>query len=241
MSTSEKVVIIGSGPAGWTAAIYAARASLNPLCIIGVPKTQPSIVLPGGQLMLTTDVENYPGFPEGVTGPDMMQKFREQAERFGTRFGCRCRILRFLRSAPPSDPLQRGRGGCRVGDHFHWSNCELAGARQRNASGHQRRWGLRLCGLRWSVAHVPRSACGGRRWGRHRDGGGALPRQVCQHRACDSPARQPPCLQGHAGTHPGLPNVEMHWNRQVVDVLGEDKSPVWSSKTPLLVAPKNFR
>ena len=85
MSTSEKVVIIGSGPAGWTAAIYAARASLNPLCIIGVPKTQPSIVLPGGQLMLTTDVENYPGFPEGVTGPDMMQKFREQAERFGTR------------------------------------------------------------------------------------------------------------------------------------------------------------
>ena len=85
MNTSEQVVIIGSGPAGWTAAIYAARASLNPLCIIGVPKTQPSIVLPGGQLMLTTDVENYPGFPEGVTGPDMMQKFREQAERFGTR------------------------------------------------------------------------------------------------------------------------------------------------------------
>ena len=63
MSTSEKVVIIGSGPAGWTAAIYAARASLNPLCIIGVPN-QPSIVLPGGQLMLTTDGE-LPGFPEG--------------------------------------------------------------------------------------------------------------------------------------------------------------------------------
>lgn len=81
----HRLVIIGSGPAGWTAAIYAARASLEPLVYIGVPKQNPSIVLPGGQLMLTTDVENYPGFPEGVTGPEMMQKFQEQAERFGTK------------------------------------------------------------------------------------------------------------------------------------------------------------
>lgn len=81
----EDVVIIGSGPAGWTAAIYAARANLNPLAVIGVPKQNPSIVLPGGQLMLTTDVENYPGFPEGVRGPEMMDLFQKQAERFGTR------------------------------------------------------------------------------------------------------------------------------------------------------------
>ena len=81
----EKVVIIGSGPAGWTAAIYAARANLEPLCCIGVPRQDPAPVLPGGQLMLTTDVENYPGFPEGVTGPEMMQLFQKQAERFGTR------------------------------------------------------------------------------------------------------------------------------------------------------------
>lgn len=81
----EKVVIIGSGPAGWTAAIYAARASLNPLVYVGVPKQDPGPVLPGGQLMLTTDVENYPGFPEGVSGPEMMMKFEEQAKRFGTR------------------------------------------------------------------------------------------------------------------------------------------------------------
>ncbi len=81
----EKVVIIGSGPAGWTAAIYAARANLNPLCIVGVPRQDPAPVLPGGQLMLTTDVENYPGFPDGVTGPEMMQMFQKQAERFGTR------------------------------------------------------------------------------------------------------------------------------------------------------------
>lgn len=81
----EKLVIIGSGPAGWTAAIYAARASLEPLCIVGVPKQDPSIVLPGGQLMLTTEVENYPGFEHGVMGPEMMGKFQAQAERFGTR------------------------------------------------------------------------------------------------------------------------------------------------------------
>ena len=84
-SNIEKVVIIGSGPAGWTAAIYAARAQLDPIVYMGVPKQDPGPVLPGGQLMLTTDVENYPGFPEGVTGPDMMQMFQKQAERFGTR------------------------------------------------------------------------------------------------------------------------------------------------------------
>ncbi len=81
----EKVVIVGSGPAGWTAAIYAARANLDPLVFAGRPKQVPSLVLPGGQLMLTTDVENYPGFPEGVTGPKMMARFEQQAVRFGTR------------------------------------------------------------------------------------------------------------------------------------------------------------
>src|SRR5215475_13232134 len=80
--SASKVLIIGSGPAGLTACIYAARANLQPVCVEGFSAGG---LIPGGQLMFTTDVENYPGFAEKVSGQELMQRFRDQAEKQGTK------------------------------------------------------------------------------------------------------------------------------------------------------------
>jgi thioredoxin reductase (NADPH) len=100
---TENLIIIGGGPAGYTAALYASRANLEPLMIEGFQW--------GGQLQNTTDVENYPGYPDGVLGPEMMQQFRAQAERFGTRF-----------STDDADRIELSDGGIQrvwVGDEEH--------------------------------------------------------------------------------------------------------------------------
>lgn len=102
---TENLIIIGSGPSGYTAAIYAARESLSPLMISGFPK--------GGQLMLTTTVDNYPGFPDGILGPDLMELMRKQAEKFGTRF---------IDENVTSVDLKKKPFEVRVGDSVYYSN-----------------------------------------------------------------------------------------------------------------------
>src|SRR3972149_2305301 len=145
MAQHEKLVIIGSGPAGYTAALYAARANLVPLLFEGLQ--------PGGQLTITSDVENYPGFPEGVLGPELMEKMKKQAERFGTRFGM-------------GDGTRVDLSSRRVR--------EVAGAGEREAVPRQGR--LRLRDLRRLLLPGPGRRRRGRR--RHRRRGGDLPHQV---------------------------------------------------------------
>ena len=184
----ENVVIVGSGPAGYTAALYTSRADLEPLMIEGFAW--------GGLLQQTTDVENYPGYPEGVMGPEMMQDFRDQAERFGTRFitddATKIELaadkggVHVIHVGDQADPDPRGhpRDGRRA---------EEARRAGRGRAGRARRLLLRhlRCGL------LPRRPDDRGRRRRHRDGGGHLPLQVRRQGDDRPPARGVPRLGDH--------------------------------------------
>ena len=153
---TETLVIIGSGPAAWTAAVYAARANLDPLVIEGEPSRD---MIPGGQLMYTTDIENFPGFPEGVDGQDLMLRMKEQAERFGTRTmmenvaSVDFSTYPFVLRPSYSDEIRaksRDRGHGRAG--------QLAGAGERDPPGAARRRRERLRGVRRRAAGLPQQA-----------------------------------------------------------------------------------
>jgi thioredoxin reductase len=132
----RKLIIVGSGPAGYTAAIYAARASLQPLLFAGIQ--------PGGQLMITTDVENYPGFPDGVQGPELMELFRKQAERFDTRILYETITQVDFSGHPFRLWSDAGKGVSRAGcDYRHRRVRQVAGAGERGEVARQRRVGVR--------------------------------------------------------------------------------------------------
>jgi thioredoxin reductase (NADPH) len=210
----RKVIILGSGPAGYTAAIYAARATLAPLVITGNE--------PGGQLMTTTDVENYPGYPKGVTGPDMMDELRQQAERFGTeihydmavrvdlkkrpfeitvdagdQFTCDALIISTGATAkylglPNEQRLQKAGAGvtaCATCDGHFYAGQEVAVVGGGDTAMEEAQYLTRMC----TKVHLL-----------HRRGEFRASK-IMQKRTLENP------------------KIQVHWNTQVLDVLGKDR------------------
>ncbi|HZM56952.1 MAG TPA: thioredoxin-disulfide reductase [Acidimicrobiales bacterium] len=220
MSESRQVVVIGSGPAGLTAAIYAARAQLSPLVIEGEPSSTSD--QPGGQLMLTTEVENFPGFVNGIMGPELMQAFREQAARFGAEY-LTAKVSRVDLSSRPF--------GLWVGDPDAGEPTYAADALIVAAGAKSLMLGLpneeRLIGYGVSTC----ATCDGFFF-RERDiavvGGGdsALEEALFLTRFADSVTiihrrgelRASKVMQQRAFAHP---KINFRWNTTVIDVLGD--------------------
>jgi alkyl hydroperoxide reductase subunit AhpF len=188
----RKVIIIGSGPAGLTAAVYAARASLAPLVIEGEPSSTSD--QPGGQLMLTTEVENFPGFPEGVQGPELMQRMRDQAARFGAEF--------LTEKATKIDFSGRPhRVWVRDDEYSADAVIVSTGARslmlglpnETALIGH----GVSTCATCDGFFFRPRNRGGWRR--RLGDRRSVVPHQVRHQGHAHPPPREVPCFQDHAG------------------------------------------
>ena len=183
----ENVIIIGSGPAGYTAALYTARADLSPLVIEGFAW--------GGLLQQTTDVENYPGYPKGIMGPEMMQELRDQAERFGTRF-----------ITDDATRVELRDGGVQtvwIGDEAHRAKAVVLAMGAAAQEARRARRGAAVRPRRLLLRDVRRGLLQGARDGHRRrrrlgDGGGDLPREVRREGARRPPPRRVPRLADHA-------------------------------------------
>ena len=201
MNDTRELIIIGGGPAGYTAALYAARANLAPLVIEGFNW--------GGQLMVTSDVENYPGYPDGIMGPEMMAEFRRQAERFGTEF-VTDDVTRVDFSRAAAARLGRERGvPSALGHRRHRRDRALARSPARAALP-----GTRPVGLR----HLRRRLLqgeGARRGRRRRlgDGGGDLPHPLRDQGDARPPARRVPRLADHDRPRAREPEDRVHHER----------------------------
>ena len=178
--TARKVIIIGSGPAGLTAAIYAARANLEPLVFEGF---NAGGLIPGGQLMFTTEVENYPGFEERVTGPELMARFRAQAVKQGAEL-----ITQDVNKVDFSErPFKVWAGDdddmhtAQDGHHLDRREGEVPRPRERREAPEQprRQSACAVC----DGAFYRDQDVGGRRRRRHRHGGGDVPRGLCSRGA----------------------------------------------------------
>lgn len=212
MSEIKNCIIIGSGPAGYTAAIYAARAGMSPMLFTG-PE-------PGGQLMITTDVENYPGYPDGIMGPAMMDEFRKQAERFGTEikyemitktdftgpvhkiwtesdeeFQAHTIVISTGASAKwlglPSEQrlMNKGVSACAVCDGFFFKDLEVALVGGGDTAAEEATYLAKLCPKVHMLVRRDEMRAS----------------KIMQQRVLDAP------------------NIEVHWNTETVEVLGEEE------------------